>query len=244
MQKVISLLLTALFIAPIALAQGKAAEEPIGTVVLLEGRADVTRSEEAAVPLALNNEIFRSDILRTKSESRLEIALNDGSRFTMDENTRVEVAEYVPEEGRGLLNMVRGRLRTSVSKTFSRRKDGFRLKTNTSVMGVQGTDFMVTATAVLTTVYVFEGVVSVTSLDPNFARAEILNAGEFTQVRLGQPIPTPTTFTPVETEATKEMGSGSEQDVQSGGLQSDDPTTVAPQPPPVEVPPVPNPPGN
>ena len=97
--------LIALFIAPVAFAQDQA----IGKVVLLEGRADVTRGEAAATLLALNDETFRADILATKSESRLEVEFNDGSRFTMDENTRVELAEYIPEEGRGLLNMARGR---------------------------------------------------------------------------------------------------------------------------------------
>lgn len=220
-----------------------AQDEAVGRVTVLEGRADVTRGEQAAQPLTADDEIYRADILRTKSESRLEVELVDGSVIALDENTRVEVAEYLPEEGSGLLNMARGRLRATVSKTFNKRKDGFKLKTNTSVMGVQGTDFAVLASSLETTVYVFVGLVSVTSLDPDFAQAIVLSAGQFTRVRLGEPVPPPASFTPPDADGGPVVGSGSQQDVQSDGLQSNDPTVVAPQPPPVDVPPEPNPPG-
>lgn len=232
----------------IGLLQPAFAQDAVGQVVALEGNADVTRGEADAISLDLNDEVFREDTVRTKSGAFLEIELSDGSRFTLDESTRVEISQYVTDpEADGLLSMARGRLRATVGRTFSSRRESFRVETSDAVMGVQGTDFLVTALPDRTDVLVYEGLVSVTSLDPDYSGATLLRAGQFTSVRPGQPIPQPRDYYPIN-DATRDegtaMGSGSDQDVQSGGTQVQDPTTTLPTEdmPTVTVPPTPNPP--
>ncbi len=54
----------------------------------------------------------------------------------------------------------RGQVRAVVTDAFSSRKDSFRVKTPTAVVGVQGTDFGLEVLPLVTLLTVYEGVVS------------------------------------------------------------------------------------
>jgi hypothetical protein len=56
----------------------------------------------------------------SEKNAALIIAMQDGSRLTLGENNRLEIASYVTgEQPSGLLNLLRGRLRSVVTETFS-----------------------------------------------------------------------------------------------------------------------------
>lgn len=217
----------------------------VGTVSKLRGSADAIRAAQAPIALAVNDSIYRGDALLTRERSLLEVTLNDGSTFTLAENTRVEVAEFVTgDEPRGLLSLLRGRLRSSVAALFSSRRDAYRVQTKEGVMGVQGTDFDVLALALETQVYVYTGIVSVTHRDPAFPGTRMLYAGQMVKVTGDAPVPEPRRF--LDANASS-IGSGGAQDIVSGGRQMDNPTAIVPGIPDIgdagpRVPPQPNPP--
>lgn len=231
-----------LSLSALALAQDGAA---VGLVAKLRGSADAIRANQPPVALAENDSVYRSDVLMTRDHSLLEVALNDGSTFTLAENTRVVIAEFVPgDEPRGLLSLTRGRLRSSVAEAFSSRRDSYRVQTREGVMGVQGTEFDVMALALETQVYVYAGIVSVTHRDPAFPGTRLLYAGQMVTITGNEPVPEPSTFLDAEASA---IGSGGGQDLLSGGRQMDDPTASIPAIPGIgdsdtRVPPLPNPP--
>ncbi len=243
--------LTLVLLAPLLAmpAAAVAQSEPaVGSIARLVGQADVVRNDEPPAPIAESDDVFRSDELMTRADSLIEVALNDGSRFTLDENSRVAIAEYVTGSApQSLLELARGRLRSSVSNTFSDQRDAYRVQTREGVMGVQGTEFDVLAIPRETVVYVYEGVVSATSRDPAYPESRILRAGDFVRIRLGEPIPRPSRF--VGTDAADDaIGSGSGPALIAGGDQGEDPTVTVPETPDqinddgVRVPPDPNPP--
>lgn len=240
------LMLLAMF-STAALAQ----DEAVGNVAALTGQADVIREDGQTLALAVDDPVFRGDTLQTREESQLDLLMTDGSRFTLDQNTRLVLAEYLPEqESEGLFNLIRGRLRSFVSTTFSRRSDSFKVDTKEGVMGVQGTIFDVYALAAETQVYVFEGVVSATPHDPGFSQTLLITAGQFTRIVPGAEVQQPVPFHFDRGRGQRRQGprsrsglrSGASQDLRSGGRQGRDPTRTAPRGPEVFVPPFPNPP--
>ena len=219
--------------------------DSVGQVSNLRGQADAIREDQSTDALSANDDVFRKDVLITGSASWLEIALDDGSTFTLAENTRVEVAEFAGgEEPEGFLSLIRGRLRNTLSTTFSRRRDSYKVETKEGVMGVQGTEFDVLAEAVQTRVYVYSGIVSVTHRDPAFPGTRLLYPGQMVVIRENEPVPEPSNFLDPN---SSNLGSGGLQDIVSGGRQIDDPFLVTPGTPEINsdgstVPPIPNPP--
>lgn len=179
---------------PPALAQDSPqADAPVGRVAALQGQATVVRDGKPAAPMALNDPVFRLDVLETAAESSLEVELNDGSRFLLDELSNVTVAEYVVDtDPRGLLSLAFGRLRSFIATTFSSRSDSFKVQTRQGVIGVQGTEFDVIGLAEETEVFVWLGEVSVTHIDPQFPEVRIVRAGYTVRFRIDEPVPEPT----------------------------------------------------
>lgn len=231
MQGLTGVVIGILFVVTPCFAQN---DEIVGSVSQLRGDVQVIRSSEGR-GIAVGDAVFRGDELVTLEDSLVQVMFSDGSSFVLDENAQVAIAEYAPgTTPRSLLQLTRGRLRSQVSSAFSGRKDSYQVATQEGVMGVQGTEFEVVAHGSETSVYVYSGVVSVTSQDVNYPGTNLLRAGDFVSIRLGEPIQPPSRFFGVIDESTTAstadigIGSGGEQNIISGGNQSVDPTAPAP----------------
>lgn len=226
----------------VVLAQAGAA---VGEVSQLRGQASAIRA--ATTPVAVGSDIFQSDVLLTAAASYLVVSLNDGSTLSLDEDSRLEISEYVTSPNpSSLLQLARGRLRAQVSSVFSSRRESFKVQTREGVMGVQGTEFDVHAKPRETLVYVYEGFVSAASRDPRYPEATILGPGDWIRLRLGEPSPPPDRFI-IAGVSPVEPGSGTPRCLIAASCsQVDDPPVSAPEPPHGLGPPVPpelNPPG-
>jgi len=226
----------------VALAQAGAS---VGQISELRGQASAIRAATAS--MAVGSDIFQSDILVTAAASYLEVSLNDGSTLSLDEDSRLEISEYVTSPNpSSLLSLARGRLRASVSSTFSSRRESFKVQTREGTMGVQGTEFDVHAEPRETLVYVYEGFVSAASRDPRYPEATVLGPGDWIRIRLGEPNPPPDRFIIAGTSPLQ-PGAGTPRCLIAASCsQVDDPPVTAPEPPHGLGPPVPpelNPPG-
>ncbi len=164
----------------------------VGVVTAVQGQATVARDGQAPAQLALNDPVFRLDTLATAAGAMLEVELNDGSTFTLDEASSVRVAEYeVGSSPKGLLELAFGRLRSLVATTFSSRRDSFKVRTLEGVIGVQGTEFDVIAMADETEVFVWVGEVTVAHVDPQFPDVQTVRGGFTVRFRIDEPVPEP-----------------------------------------------------
>jgi hypothetical protein len=218
----------------------------VGQVSELEGQASVIRA--ATTSIAVGGDIFQSDILVTAAASFLQVSLTDGSTLSLDEDSRLEISEYVTSPNpSSLMSLARGRLRTQVSTAFSSRRESFKVQTREGTMGVQGTEFDVLAEPRQTVVYVYDGFVSAASRDPRYPEATVLGPGDWIRIRLGEPTPPPDRFIIAGTSPTQ-PGSGTPRClIAESCSQVDDPPVTAPEPPSGLGPPVPpelNPPGS
>lgn len=120
---------------------------PIGEFTHVEGRVDITRADQAAIPAHTGDEVFEKDIIRAKSSSKAEIVFTDGNVLRLAQNTRVEVSEFISttERKSTILKLFRGKIQNKVKKfmgrIFGKNEDRFEVHTPTSVCGVRGTNF-------------------------------------------------------------------------------------------------------
>jgi hypothetical protein len=77
-----------------AQAAAPVAQQPIGRVETVSGSATVTRNG-VAVNLNVGDLVFQGDFVQTRSDSTLGIGFADGSAFSMKENARMALKEFV-----------------------------------------------------------------------------------------------------------------------------------------------------
>jgi len=117
---------------------------PVGTVTAVQGKADITRGDDPARPVALDDEVFVGDFLRTKSGGRLEVTFIDGTVSRMSSRSRLRVTEFLFDAGKreGTLDLLRGKVRSVVAGASP--DSTYEVHTPTAVCGVRGTQFIVT----------------------------------------------------------------------------------------------------
>jgi large repetitive protein len=123
-----------------AQAGAPAAPQPIGRVETVAGSATAVRNG-VAVELNAGDLVFQGDAVQTLSNSTLAIAFSDGSAFTLNENARMTLNEFVYDpnstSNSALINLVQGTVSfvaAQVAKTGNMRVD-----TPTATLGIRGT---------------------------------------------------------------------------------------------------------
>jgi hypothetical protein len=123
-----------------AQAAAPAAQQPIGRVETVSGTATVTRNG-VAVDLNVGDLVFQGDVVQTRSDSTLGIGFADGSAFSLKENARMALNEFVYDpnstSNSALINLVQGTvsfIASQVAKTGNVRVD-----TPTATLGIRGT---------------------------------------------------------------------------------------------------------
>jgi len=125
--------------APTAPAQA-ASDEPIGNVVTLVGSATVTRNN-AATPLALKDDIFLNDVVKTAAGAKLGITFNDATTFNLSANSTITIDSYIYQDGgkdnAGIFDIGKGTV-AFVAAAVAKTGD-MKITTPTASMGIRGT---------------------------------------------------------------------------------------------------------
>ena len=142
------------------------AEEDVGIMVALKGRAEIQR-ENRKIEAAVKGSILLQDTVQTKAASRAKMLFRDDSILTLGENSRVVVKDYLYAEGKKkgktVFNLMDGKLRSLVGN------NEFEVHTPTVVVAARGTYF-ITWTEIeegvpVSGVAVIEGVVEMWSIN-------------------------------------------------------------------------------
>lgn len=164
---------------------------PVGSVLLVQGTAVVVHGDEArGYLLKSETPLFKGDTLMTDDEARVRFRLNDGSELTLSSGTRLTINKsvYDPDSASrsSFIGMSFGKARFLVTKLVGAKQSEFRVKTQTAVCGVRGSDFVLNASPVNTEVTALEDTrLEVASLSFPGVEPVLINDYERTRVQKG-----------------------------------------------------------
>jgi FecR protein len=130
----------------------QSAEEPIGNVAALTGKASVKRNDKS-IPLALKDDIYLNDIVQTSANSSLGITFSDGTTFNLKANAQITIDNFVYEEGgkknAGIFDVAKGTVAFVASQVA--KTGDMQITTPTATLGIRGTSGLVEVPAGVTT---------------------------------------------------------------------------------------------
>jgi hypothetical protein len=123
-----------------AQASSQAADNPVGSVATLQGSASVTHSN-ATHALALKDPIYKGDTLQTGVDGTLGITFDDETTFTLKPNARIDVDDFVYQDGgsnnAATFNVLSGTVAFVAAEVAH--TGNMKIDTPTSSLGIRGT---------------------------------------------------------------------------------------------------------
>lgn len=146
-------------------------------------------------PLKVQDAVYYQDVVRTLNTGRVRIALRDGSTLNIGARAQMQIVKHDVQSQQTEIELTAGKLRSQVTR-ITKTGGSFEVRTQTAVIGVVGTDFLVAADPKRTRVWCTEGIVRVRNLNPAIVGVIVLHAGEFTSIALGAPPAAATSLSP------------------------------------------------
>src|SRR5258708_25359647 len=130
--------------------------------------------------------VFWQDTVKTERGGRARLRLEDGSILNVGSQASLVVTKHDRGKQQTDLELIYGKVRADVTKIAT--PDGhFEIRTKVAVCGVVGTEEYLEATDLATTVIALGGgQVRISSADPRFPGATLLNAGEAISIIAGR----------------------------------------------------------
>jgi tetratricopeptide (TPR) repeat protein len=155
---------------------------PVGKVTKAKG--NVTFKVVGSAPyktLAVGQEVSEGNWVKTGKDGWLELTLSDNSRFTIANNSEMEIQSFLvgKTSKTGSFALTQGRLRATVMKLAGQQTD-IKVKSGTAVAGVKGTEFLMLSQGPANVFFGNEGTVLVTGTTGD-AEGERLPADTMTQ---------------------------------------------------------------
>lgn len=144
------------------------------------------QGQTAEVPLKLSDGVNWQDMVKTLRTGRVRIELLDGSFLNVGARSVMKIVRHDAQTQQTQVELSLGRLRGEVVK-LTKSGASFQVQTQTAVIGVVGTIFVILARPNLTRVFCIDGALSVRNINPVIAGAVTVRAGQFANVPRGFP---------------------------------------------------------
>ncbi len=222
----------AVALASIALAAGplNAAGE-IGNVHLVKVWAYGTPTDGSQQPLYRADDLFADELVETVEDGALHIRFLDNTKLRLGSASQVTLdsfvydpstsaGELVADLGEGVFRFITGKLNN----------EGIEIRTPVAVIGVRGTDFIVSVAASgLTIVAVLSGIVTVTPRAAG-AATTTLTAGQGVTIDVAGDVTTGAAGPTDDTGLRDDAGIGSPDDAGIGGGRDKEQSSPSPSP--------------
>ena len=185
-------------------------KKKIGSATVVKGRVWVTREKKfKSNRVRLGTPIYQNDRIRTENRAKVRIVFVDQSIISIGSKSALTISEYVFNPKQKIrstrLRLLWGKVKVYANDFMGFRKKKFAVATNTTIVGVRGTVFLVwIVNDQITRVVAFQNEVEVAS---RFAPDEyiVLKPNQMTQVLAGEVPAQPMMVTP---EQLKELQEG------------------------------------
>jgi hypothetical protein len=192
--------------ATLCLALGSAQAQGIGTVRVVDVWAYGTPPGAQRQDRFVRDAVVQQELLETVENGSMAVRFADGTELRLGSASQATLDNFVYSSdqtgGQMAASLTRGAFRFISGRID---KGGVQLRTPTALIGIRGTDFLVTVAASgATVISVISGIVTVQPAGGGAAVA--VNAGQTVGVAAANAAPAPTA--PVTTTATPGMGDG------------------------------------
>lgn len=155
----ISLLICLCFTAFSSFAEAN--QQVAGTVTFMIGDVFVSHDKTTWVNADFDMKIYQEDQIRTETESRCEITLEDGTMVRMDENTSQQFEKCMVSKTAKEVSLFlsSGKVWLNARKILAK-SDSFKVRTNKAVCAIRGTKFRVDTDDKQTRISVHKGAVA------------------------------------------------------------------------------------
>jgi hypothetical protein len=193
-----STLVLVLFFSVSAFAQTK-----VAIVKLIRGEADVLTLGKTT-KLKVDDWVQNGDVIKTAEKSFVKLIFVDKSLMNVGPKSEMKIESFAGKDS-GVIDLVKGKIRAQVTKDYLQIKDRDKsklfIKTPNAVMGVRGTDFMISTNGTNTATVLFEGEIVFNKLDSRedlsssrleeiVDRGVKIYPGEFSVMEANRPLPT------------------------------------------------------
>jgi hypothetical protein len=218
------------------------AASKVAVVKLIRGEADVLTLGKTT-KLKVDDWVENGSIVKTAEKSFVKLVFIDKSQMNVGPNSEMKIESFSGKDS-GVIDLVKGKIRSQVTKDYLQIKDKDKsklfIKTQNAVMGVRGTDFMISTNGQNTSTVLFEGEIVFNKLD---ARGEIssnrleeivdrgvrMYPGEFSVMEGNRPMPTVPSLLNVQQREQLEKNKNFDSDRAPSNSQSTETTkTVVP----------------
>jgi hypothetical protein len=179
------------------------AQSKVAVVKLIRGEADVLTLGKTT-KLKVDDWVENGSVVKTAEKSFVKLIFIDKSQMNVGPNSEMKIESFSGKDS-GVIDLVKGKIRSQVTKDYLQIKDKDKsklfIKTNNALMGVRGTDFMISTNGVNTSTVLFEGEIVFNKLDDKGSLSsakmeEIVDKGvrmypgEFSVQEANRPMPT------------------------------------------------------
>lgn len=175
----------------------------VAVVKLIRGEVDSINGGKTS-RLKVEDWVSDGAVVKTAEKSFVKLVFIDKSQMNIGPSSEMKIEKFDDKDS-GVIDLVKGKIRSQVTKDYLQIQDKDKsklfIKTKTAVLGVRGTDFMVSTNGENTATVLFEGEVVFNKLDQtgNISTANLeqivdqgvrILPGEFSVVELTRPEPT------------------------------------------------------
>lgn len=137
------------------------AQKKVAIVKLLKGEVDVLTLGKTS-KLKVDDWVEDGSVVKTGEKSFVKLIFIDKSQMNIGPGSEMKIEKF-GEKDSGVIDLVKGKIRSQVTKDYlqmDRNKSKLFIKTPNAVMGVRGTDFMISTNGQTTSTILFEGSIS------------------------------------------------------------------------------------
>ena len=182
----------------------------VGRFTAVDGPVDILRQGKVPATAArVNDGVEPGDVIRTKAKAKAQLKFIDDSRVTLAPQSRMAVADFVYDadkgERRAVLSFFKGVMHTVVTSLLKVQAPNFLMQTHTAILGVRGTETYTVLLPNATGAYLIDGLLEVSSNNPQIQGGQLLQRLEFSTIPLGQPPTLPRLISPAMLEMLKNL---------------------------------------
>ena len=157
----------------------------VGKIVALKGDVTIERENQSFVG-KVGTEVFESDEIFTKNNSKIQLLLNDNTVITIGNNSHFKINQYLfdekNEDVKANFGLLKGAFRTITGKIGKIAPSKFKLNSKTSSIGIRGTQILSKMAIDGDKIVCVEGEITITHLSSG--KLITIKAGEFVDLSI------------------------------------------------------------